>query len=95
MKSYRDGSINDDECDCHRDEAKDSDQLVASDFSLEDDGNRHYVVGQSDQVVVFAASLFSDRLAHNLFTLRAEVNVETDENVDENDDSDSLLESQD
>ena len=45
MKSYRDGSINDDECDCHRDEAKDSDQLVASDFSLEDDGNRHYVVG--------------------------------------------------
>lgn len=45
MKSYRDGSINDDERDCHRDEAKDSDQLVASDFSLEDDGNRHYVVG--------------------------------------------------
>ena len=46
-------------------------------------------------MVVFAASLFSDCLAHNLFTLRAKVNVETDENVDENDDSDSLLESQD
>lgn len=44
-------------------------------------------------MIVFTTSLFSDRLAHNLLTFVAEINVKTQQDIDKDDDSDGLLES--
>jgi hypothetical protein len=92
MKGHRDESIDVDQRDCHRHKANDADHFVPFDFSLEHNRHRHYVVSYSNEMVVFTAGLFSYRLAHNLFTFVAEINVETEQNVGENDDSDGLLE---
>ena len=95
MQGHRDGSIDDGERNGHRDEAHDSNQFVTSDLSLKKDWDGHDVVGHSNEMVVFATGLSTDCLAHDLFTFGAKINVKTDQNVDENDDSDGLLESQD
>ena len=60
---------------------------------MENDWHGHDVVGDSNEMVVFATGLSADCLAHYLFTFGAKVDVETDQNVDEDDDSDGLLES--
>ena len=93
MESQRDESIDDDKSNCHWNKSQDSYQFVPSNLSLQNDGDRHYVVGYSDEMIVLSACLFSDCLAHDLFTFGAKINVKTDQNINENDDSDSLLES--
>ena len=93
MQCYRDGSIDNDECNGHRYKSQDSNQFVTSNLSLEKDWYSHYVVGYSNKMVVFATGLSTDCLAHYLFTFGAKINVKTDQYVDEDDDSDSLLES--
>ena len=94
MKSYRNGSINNEKSNYHRNKSQDSYQLEASNLSLENNGYRHYVVSYSDEMIVLSTCLFSDSLTHYLLTFGAEIDVKTDQNIDEDDYSDGLLESQ-
>jgi hypothetical protein len=93
MKSYRNRCINNDQRNKHRHKAHNPDHFVPFYLSLKHDWQRHYVVSYSNEMIVFTTGLFSDRLAHNLLTFIAEINVKTQQDIDKDDDSDGLLES--